>query len=322
MARGSGHARVDAVVIGRNEGPRLIACLGSLLGQVRRIVYVDSGSTDGSVAAARSAGAMVVVLDSEQPFTAARARNAGLRALAEKPPEFVQFIDGDCELREGWIARATRFLDENLRAAVVCGRRRERFPEASVYNAMLDAEWDTPLGESRSCGGDALMRYAPVAGIGGFREDLIAGEEPELCLRLRGRGWTIWRIDAEMTWHDGAMLRFGQWWRRVERAGFAFAEGATRFDSRNERFRVREYRRILGWGFALPVLVLVLTLALGPWPLLLLLAYPLQVARLAPRMGLRGAFFNTLGKFPEALGALRFVVQRLRGQPPQLIEYK
>ncbi len=320
--RSNVHQRVDAVVIGRNEGARLLACLDTLAGQVRRIVYVDSGSDDGSPEAARQAGAQVIALDMTQPFTAARARNAGLAALAADPPGFVQFIDGDCMLRDGWIDRAVGFLDDNLRAAVVCGRRRERFPEASVYNALCDAEWDTPVGEARACGGDALMRYGPLAAAGGFRDDLIAGEEPELCLRLRKRGWTIWRIDAEMTWHDAGILRLGQWWRRVERAGYAFAEGATRFDSRTEPFQRREYRRILFWGLLLPLVALVLGLALHPAALALLLLYPLQVLRLRRRMGLAGAFFNTLGKVPEAMGALRFHIRRLRGREARLIEYK
>ena len=49
MARAKPKPSVDAVVIGRNEGARLIACLDSLQGQVRRVVYVDSGSTDGRI---------------------------------------------------------------------------------------------------------------------------------------------------------------------------------------------------------------------------------------------------------------------------------
>lgn len=314
--------RVDAVAIGRNEGARLLACLDSLKGQVRHIVYVDSGSTDGSAAAARAAGARVVELDPAQPFTAARARNAGLAALAAEPPEFVQFIDGDCVLQPGWIDRAARFLDENLRAAVVCGRRRERFPEASVYNALVDTEWDTPVGETRACGGDALMRHAPVAAIGGFREDLIAGEEPELCLRLRGAGWTIWRIDTEMTLHDAALLRFGQWWRRTERTGYAYAEAVTRRRGRAEGYRRREYRRALAWGLALPLVIVVLSLAVHPAALVMALAYPAQVLRLRPRLGLRQALFLTLGKIPEAIGALRFHLHRLRGREARLIEYK
>ncbi|MFN3953860.1 MAG: glycosyltransferase family 2 protein [Pararhodobacter sp.] len=321
-AAGGAGSRIDAVVIGRNEGARLLACLKALSGQVRRVVYVDSGSTDGSADAARAAGAEVVTLDPTQPFTAARARNAGLQRLADDPPELVQFIDGDCELREGWIDTAIAFLDATPRAAVVCGRRRERFPEASAYNALCDAEWDTPLGPALACGGDALMRYDPLAAQRGYRAELIAGEEPELCLRLRAAGWQVWRIDAEMTLHDAAMTRFAQWWRRSERAGYSFAEAATRFTDNGRPFRLREYRRALGWGLMLPLAVLLATLALHPGALALLLAYPVQVIRLAPRLGWLAAFFNTLGKLPESLGALRFHWRRMMGKQPRLIEYK
>lgn len=321
MARTAAHTRVDAVVIGRNEGARLIACLASLAGQVRHVVYVDSGSTDGSVAAAQAAGARVIALDMTQPFTAARARNAGLRALADAPPQFVQFLDGDTELRSGWVDRAVAFLDDNLRAAVVCGRRRERYPDASVYNRLIDAEWDTPVGEARACGGDALMRHDPVAALGGFRDDLIAGEEPELCLRLRAAGWAIWRIDAEMTWHDAQLLHLWQWWRRTERAGHAFAEGAARFSTPQAPHWRREVRRIWLWGLALPVIAVAGAL-LHPAALVLLLAYPAQILRLGPRMGWAAAAFNTLCKIPEALGALRFHWNQRRGRQSGLIEYK
>lgn len=321
MPRGSPETRVDAVVIGRNEGARLVACLAALRGRVRRIVYVDSGSTDGSVAAARAAGARVVALDMAQPFTAARARNAGLKALADSAPELVQFLDGDTELREGWLERGVRFLDENLRAAVVCGRRREKYPQASPWNRLIDAEWDTPVGEARACGGDALMRYDAVASVGGFREDLIAGEEPELCLRLRARGWTIWRIDAEMTWHDAGMTRFSQWWRRSERAGHAFAEGADRFSTREAPHWAQETRRALIWGLGVPVGALAAGLV-HPLGLGLLLSWPLQMLRLSRRMGWERAVFTVLGKLPEALGVLRYHANKRRGRRSGLIEYR
>jgi len=147
-------------------------------------------------------GADVVALDMDLPFTAARARNAGVDALMAMPtpPDFVQFIDGDCELQPGWIETALAFLQKNPEAAVACGRRRERFPEASVYNRLIDLEWDTPVGQASACGGDALMRADAVQQAGGFNPNLIAGEEPELCVRLRAAGWQIWRLDAEMIW--------------------------------------------------------------------------------------------------------------------------
>jgi glycosyltransferase involved in cell wall biosynthesis len=311
--------QIDAVVIGRNEGARLTGCLRSLRGQVRQVVYVDSGSSDGSVEAARGLGAQVVALDMTQPFTAARARNAGLAVL--QGPDFVQFVDGDCEVDAGWIAAAQAAFAERPAAVVICGRRRERFPAASVYNALADAEWDTPVGRARACGGDALMRFGAVQAVGGYREDLIAGEEPELCLRLARAGGEIWRIEAEMTLHDAAMAHFGQWWRRTVRAGHAFAEGAALYGAGPERHWVTEARRGMIWGLLLPLLVLGAGL-LHPLGWLLALIYPAQVWRLSRRMGWRGALFSVIGKFAEAQGALGYWIGRLRGRRRGLIEYK
>lgn len=314
-------AVVDAVVIGRNEGARLVACLGSLRGQVRRLVYVDSGSTDGSAAAAAALGARVVALDMTQPFTAARARNAGLAALAGDPPDLVQFVDGDCEVQPGWLPAALAFLAARPDVVAVCGRRRERHPEASVWNRLCDREWDTPVGEAAACGGDALMRHAALAAVGGYDPALIAGEEPDLCLRLRRAGGRIWRLDAEMTLHDAAMTRFGQWWQRSRRAGHAFAEGAWKHRAGPERHWRRETRRAVLWGAGVPVAALLAGLV-HPAGLALLLVWPVQVLRLLPRLGPEGALFTVLGKLPEAQGAIGFHLGRLRGRRRGLIEYK
>jgi GT2 family glycosyltransferase len=320
---------VDAVVIGRNEGARLLACLASLQGQVRRLVYVDSGSTDGSVAAAEAAGATVLRLDLSAGFTAARARNAGLGLLGADPQRapLVQLVDGDCELRPGWLASALAAFARHPRAVVVCGRRRERFPERSVWNRLCDREWNTPPGLARACGGDALMRLDAVLAVGGYRDSLIAGEEPELCLRLRAAGGEVWRIDAEMTLHDAALTRMGQWWRRQRRAGHAFAEGAALHGHGPDRHWVTETRRAALWGLGLP-LVAIAGAPVHPAALLLLLAYPLQVLRLGwrwraeGRVGLEAALFSVIGRFPEGQGVATYWLNRLRQRQAGLIEYK
>src|SRR5689334_13166902 len=201
---------VGLVAIGRNEGERLRRCLASAIGRGLRIVYVDSGSTDGSVTLARSLGVDVVELDLSIPFTAARARNAGFEHLLRACPdlEFVQFVDGDCEIVDGWLTKAEEFLREHPEFAVVTGRRRERFPGASVYNRICDIEWHTPVGEMHWCGGDTMMRASALRQVNGFDPAFIAGEEPELCVRLRDKGWKIYRLDAEMTSHDADMHHF------------------------------------------------------------------------------------------------------------------
>ena len=314
--------RIGAVIIGRNEGARLVACLASFPAWVRPLVYVDSGSTDGSVAAARAAGAEVVALDMSVPFTAARARNAGFaRLLALGGPGFVQFVDGDCRVQPGWLEAAVAFLDARPDVGVVCGRRREVHPEASIWNRLCDAEWDTPVGEARACGGDALMRVQAVQEVGGYDARLIAGEEPELCVRLRQAGWKVWRIDQEMTLHDAGMTRAGQWWKRTRRGGHAFAEGAAMHGGPPERHWVAETRRALLWGAVLP-LVAMAGMVVTPWAALLLALYPVQVLRLSRRMGWERGLFTVLAKFPEAQGVLEYHWNRLRNRRAGLIEYK
>ncbi len=324
---------IGIVAIGRNEGARLRRCLASVLGQVEHVVYVDSGSSDGSQAAARAMGAEVAELALSTPFTAARARNAGLEKLLEKAPEtaFVQFVDGDCELAPQWLRTGLEEIEARRDVAAVSGRLMERFPEASVYNRLCDVEWNTPVGETRSCGGNALMRVEAVRACNGFHEGLIAGEEPELCFRMRARGWKILRINAPMGWHDAAMTRFGQWWRRNVRTGHAFAEGALLHGRSPERYCVRETASIMLWGAVLPMIVITAALPTHGLSLLLLLAYAVQWIRIHGHMRRRRftnresaayAFFCVLGKLPQALGVLRCRLARMLRTRPQLIEYK
>ena len=150
-------SRVGAVVIGRNEGERLKRCLRSLLAQVEKVVYVDSGSRDDSVAFARSLGVEVAVLDTSAPFTAARGRNAGFDALlALGDFTYVQFVDGDCALEPGWIEAARATLDADPTLGLVTGWRTEMDPGRNVYHAMCEVEWHRPPGDITVCGGDMI----------------------------------------------------------------------------------------------------------------------------------------------------------------------
>ncbi len=307
--------RIGIVAIGRNEGERLTRCLRSVEGSGAAVVYVDSASTDGSADRARTLGARVVDLDMALPFTAARARNAGLAALPDVA--LVQFIDGDCELDAAWLPTATAFLDAHPDVAVVCGRRRERFPAASVFNRLCDMEWDTPVGEAGACGGDALMRADVVRRAGGFRDDLTAGEEPELCARLRAGGARVWRIDAEMTRHDAAMLRFRQWWWRAVRGGFGYAQAGDATAALPPPLYRAEVKRATLWTCIIPFVGVALALFIHPAFLLLpVVAFAAQVARIALRghaprgMAWPHAFFTMLAKFPEMQGIVRYRRQR------------
>ena len=327
------------VVIGRNEGERLVRCLASVCA-IPNHVYVDSGSTDRSVAVAREQGLAVVELPVPPAFTAARARNAGLaRLLVDRPDlEFVQMVDGDCELRAGWIDAALEALGAEPKLAVVFGRLRERYPDRSIYNALCDDEWNGPLGDAPGCGGNALFRVTALRQAGLFNPAMIAGEDSELSMRLRKCGWQVRRIDAEMGLHDAAMTHFSQWWQRTRRSGHAYGEMAFLHpDARNPNWP-RSVRSIVGWGGLMPAALLAaILLALGRNPIywlaaaLLLLPWPLRMMQLARRGQQRGlsakiarasGILLMLGKLPQLQGLIGYHRNRLAGRASRLIEHK
>ena len=225
---------------------------------------------------------------------------------------FVQFVDGDCEVVEGWLESACELLEENTDIGVVCGRRRERFPGSTVYNHLADLEWDSPVGEAKACGGDAMMRVEAVRKVGGYNPTIIAAEDDEVCLRIRREGWKVVRIDAEMTLHDMAMTSFRQWWRRSTRTGHAYAEGSAMYGRTPERHFVRQTCSAIFWGILIPLSCPWPGLA-DPWdqpcfvgrilalvpPNLPLLRGP---ARLAVSRCPSVCILDLLAKFPHALG--------------------
>lgn len=315
-------ATIGIVAIGRNEGARLEPCLRSLLTQSRHIVYADSASKDGSAAVARDLGIEVIVLEDHGQLSAAAGRAAGYRVLKSRFPEvaLVQFIDGDCMLDPDWISTAESFLTSRPQVAAVCGRRYEAHPEASLYNAMADAEWDTPVGQAQACGGDALYRVAAYDEAGGFRADLLAGEEPELCTRMRDRGGEIWRIDAPMTEHDARMMRFGQWWRRSLRGGYGYAQVWHVTRKTATPIYGRQLASAVLWILALPMAAIAAALILkSPWVLAAIpVAYALHTLRIYRKLHddrpqrLARAALTFLAKVPETLGAIRFVINAAR----------
>lgn len=329
--------KLGVIAIGRNEGERLVRCLESILNQIPQnipVVYVDSGSTDDSVSMAQSIGIHVAELDQSVPFTMARGRNAGFNYLVDLVPdlEFVQFIDGDCELCPGWLERGIAALNQDSDLAIACGRRHERFPDASPYNRLADMEWNTLIGETSACGGDFIARVQAIQSVNGFNSSLICGEEPEMCIRLRQQGWKILRVDADMTLHDAAMTHFGQWWKRSIRGGWYVAEGRAMYGYTSEAYQVREANSGWLWGLIVPSLMMSLVWPTHGWSLLLVLSYIYLMIRVyryrrqvysdRPDHARIYAFFCVLSKLPQMLGQLKYKTVRWSKQSATLIEYK
>ncbi len=328
--------QLSVVIIGRNEGERLERCIRSVQAmndppEALEIIYVDSDSTDGSPARAEALGAQVLIVHPERP-AAAIGRNAGWRA-ATAP--LILFLDGDTILNPDFVKAALPHFDEP-QVAAVCGHRRELYPEASVYQRAVDLDWILSLGDTAFCGGDVLTRRRVIEEVGGYDPKLIAGEDPEVCQRIRAHGYTIHHIDHPMTLHDLAIHRWSQYWRRAIRTGHAYAEVSTllrdtatplwQHESRKNFFKASALAGIFLIGL---IMTLLLT---SPWPLLgSVLLFILLSVRTAIKARWRSN--NTLTLFlyglhsqfqhiPIAIGQLSYYYNRWRGQRRRLIEYK
>lgn len=327
---------LSIVVIGRNEGARLQRCLESVhrmhgLDGEKELIYVDSASTDGSLQIAADLGAMAICLTGGRQC-AARARNAGL-AAARAP--FILFLDGDTILNPDFPRLALRTLETDDQVAAVWGNLKEIHPERSIYNRTLDLEWICPPGETEVCGGNVLMRKAALDAVEGYDSTLIAGEEPELCRRLRARSYRILHIDAPMAGHDLSMLQFSQYWKRSVRTGYAYAEVSTRSRLSGHPMWVNESKDNLVRGSALLLSLAagVVLLRLNPavlvtWIAMLLLLSARsgwKVKWKAPGKAgllLLYGFHSHMQQIPIFFGQLQYFRDKRAGKQRKLIEYK
>ena len=298
---------------------------------IREMIYVDSASTDGSAELASRYGALSITLHSMRP-TAALGRNTGwLRASSD----LILFLDGDTVLHPSFPRIACHAFSDDKSIAAVWGHRRELYPEQSLFNRVLDLDWIYPAGLTEFCGGDVLMRRAALLETGGYDEALIAGEEPELCRRIRAHGFKILHVDHPMTHHDLAITSWRQYWKRALRAGHAYAEISERFRNSDDSFwsseRNANVRRGSFWiiSFAASVVASV-RLGIAPVAFWLVLVLTLSLrSSLRARWKSEDLFtlflygiHSHLQQIPIFVGQLRYAIAKYRNSNTRLIEYK
>lgn len=319
---------IGIVVIGRNEGDRLRTSLDSALTTKYCVVYIDSGSKDLSVQISRAKNIPTVELQNTEPFTAARARNAGFKFLKELYPniKYVQFVDGDCQLIEGWIPYGVTYLKEHADIAIVTGDLHEMEAKESIYNNLCELEWRKDPGETLSCGGNFLIKSEVFQKLGGFKCKMIAAEEEEFCSRVRKEGWKICNLKHPMAIHNASMHHISEWFNRSIRTGYAFAQSLYE----NIEPHTKEYYSTLFWGLLFPIAVLLSWYVYGPHALDLLFLYPLLAIKIywnkrktwTEYESIIYSLFCVIGKFPNVIGLLKYHLDRIRGKFRGTIDYK
>lgn len=307
---------VGIVIIGRNEGAKLEEVFGAVKHANCPIIYVDSDSSDNSLQIAKSQGIETLSLQGVPNLNASKARNAGYRKLIEKHPslQFIQFLDGDCTLINGWVSEALNLIQQRIDVAIICGTLAEKNHHISNYKLLSSLEWKAPIGEVLFTGGNFLIRKSSFEQVGQWDEDIIAAEDNVICHKIRQAGWKILRANVKMAVHDSSIVNFYSFWNRCVRTGYAFAQVASKFGHENHNMFTREVRSTIIFGGIIPLLILV-CLFWNPWiSLALLSAYLALFVKIYIKLpgdwsqseSLIYAASCVISKFPGFYGILKY----------------
>jgi glycosyltransferase involved in cell wall biosynthesis len=212
---------ISVVVPVRNGMPWLEHQLQALVDQDYddrwEIIVADNGSTDQSrgVAVAWSdRHGHIRLIDASAVRGAPAARNAGARAAHG---DLLAFCDSDDVVRPGWLASCVRALET---ADVVAGIfdfwSLNGLPASPPAPASMVQLPFLPAG----LGANLAVRHPVFDAVGGFCEDLVTGEDIDLCWRLQTEGYRF-AIEEEAV--VSKRDRTGFW--EVFRQGFAFGRG-------------------------------------------------------------------------------------------------
>jgi glycosyltransferase involved in cell wall biosynthesis len=175
--------KVSVIIPVRNDSKRLEVCLASLnrLPNSPEIVVVDNGSTDNSALVAEAMGAVTLIYPE---LRVGALRNRGVEHCSG---DVLAFVDSDHEVPEDWLERGLETLSE-AKDVVACGSYCLA-PENGTWvqktwaihrlrgPVRVDSiEW---LGS-----GNLFVLRSAFESIGGFRENLTASEDVDLCHRL------------------------------------------------------------------------------------------------------------------------------------------
>lgn len=296
---GSELPAVSVVIIGLNVEQYLSNCIRAVMNSdypkdKMEVIYVDSGSSDNSVAIARSVkNVKIIELNASKP-SAAMGRNAGFRIASHN---IIQFVDADSYLNRDWLKNAVPYLKD--KTAAVAGVLNERFPQRNVFHRMANLEWNlhdakngwtTSDSEAKSFGGNVLILKEALQAANGYDESLPAGEDPDLSYRIRQLGYKILRLNQPMASHDINLTNFSQFFRRTKRSGYAYARLAVKYFRQEERFMLKRLVRIFG-GVLAPVSFLTLGFLSG-FPISGLIIVLLISFRLVFKAGRFARLFN------------------------------
>lgn len=198
--------RVSIIIKALNEEKRIATAVESALAAVQplggEVVLADSCSTDQTVALAAVYPIRIVELAHAQERCCGVGPQLGYQYSVG---EFVYILDGDMKMLSGFLPEALAFMEANPNVAGVGGRVLEMNITSMEYLARVErgvGHMQAGPVDRLDMGG--LYRRTAVEQAGYFSDrNLHSYEEFDLAVRLRAKGWTLWRINIDAVQHHG-----------------------------------------------------------------------------------------------------------------------
>lgn len=222
---------IYAVVANWNGGPENLECLRSLLAQglpEPNVVFVDNGSSDGSLALVRARHPALRLVENRANLGFGEASNQGAQLALGLGARAVFFVNNDVVLPPGTLARLAAELDARPRAAIVGPRVLTRSDPGRVWCAGGMLTWRENLStlrghlepdgpqwrETRAVdyvpGCALLARREMLEQIGMFDAQYFAYmEDVDLCLRARRAGLEVWLVGDAAVLHASSSATGG-----------------------------------------------------------------------------------------------------------------
>lgn len=197
--------KLTVVIIGRNEEQFIAKSVSSALAIKTKlpnmeVIFVDSASTDRSVAIAQEYPIKILGLRPNWPLCVAAGRYTG---FLHSTGEFILFLDGDAEVETDWMLRALAFMDAHPNYGAIAGVLDEEYitrddvrvgGTQNVFRQDISKEQV----DCKALGGIAMYRRAALDKAGTVNPHLPTGEDDELCMRIRNCGYKLARIRGRM----------------------------------------------------------------------------------------------------------------------------
>lgn len=206
---------VTGIVVTYNSEETISEALSSLCNNgvhEKNLILIDNASSDNTLTVARAHFPHARIVENEFNQGFAKACNQGLK---NAETDWVLFFNPDAVLREGALEKLINEASQDTEMAIIGhgllgldGDTQEnlsRVYPGEEYFIEGKSPWESFKGGVASLiGASLLCQRSKMLELRGFDEDFfLYGEDLDLCLRTRKKGWGIGYLDEALAVHVG-----------------------------------------------------------------------------------------------------------------------